>query len=196
MSRGRLLIVVAGILVAFALIINFLNFHAARSTTETNHSLSVYRVGERLPDSMAPGFTLSFAVSGEEQLASALTDALQAELEQLPNVGAVTAVSTFEQNQAAPLLLVDLNTDRLWTPFYGRATVQAQLFYAYDGDAPWPLDEAVVFEVSPALKADGQFTTVDTTWGLISKPAYTDHLAQALAQQIAAAMQDQVLAAP
>ncbi|MFW6185038.1 MAG: hypothetical protein ACOC8X_14660 [Chloroflexota bacterium] len=196
MSRRQLLWILTGALLLALLALNFLNFRAARSATETTHSLSVYRAGERLPDNMAPGFPLSFVVSGEEQLASALTDALQAELEQLPNVGTVTAVSSSDQNQNAPLLLVDLNPDRLWTPFYGRATVEAQLFYAYDGDAPWPLDEAVVFDVSPALKADGQFTTVDTTWGLLSKPAYTEHLAQALAQQIATAMQDQVLAAP
>jgi hypothetical protein len=96
------------------------------------------------------------------------------------------------QNGQAPLLLVDFVSDRLWTPFYGRATVQAQIYYAYDGDAPWPLDEPVVFRTSPAVKADGEFTLVDTTWGLISKPAYNENLAQALAMAIADALQADV----
>lgn len=196
MSKRQLWWVVAGALLLALLALNFLNFRAAHSVTETNHSLGIYRAGERLPDSMTPGFTLSFAVSGDEQLAAALGTALGPELERLPSVGAAIAISDAQRATAGPLLVVDTNVERLWTPLYGQATVDAQLFYAYDGDAPWPLDEAVVFEVSPALKADGQFTLIDTTWGLISKPAYTEHLAQALAEQIAAALQDQILAAP
>lgn len=196
MSRRQLWWITAGAIVLFLLALNFLNFRAARSTTETDHTLSVYRVGEEAPESMAPGFTLAYTVNGEEALATALTDALQAQLEQIPAVGTATPVASAQQPDAAPLLLVDVTADRLWTAIYGRATVQAQLFYAYDGDAPWPLDEAVVFEVSPALKADGEFTLVDRSWGLISRPAYTEHLAQALAEAIAGALQGQVFTAP
>jgi hypothetical protein len=175
--------------------LNFLNFRIAKSTTEVNHTLSTYRSGERLPDNMTPGFTLSYAVSGDEQMAEALAATLQLALADQTSVGTATAVSSSPSDKQAPFLLVDLSSsDRLWTPVYGQATVKAQIYYAYDGDAPWPLDEPVVFRVSPAVKADGEFTVVDTTWGLISKPAYYEHLAQALAEDISNALQDDAFA--
>lgn len=183
---------IVGALLLLLVLLNFVSFWAARSTTEANHTLSTYRLGEALPQNMLPGFTLYYAVSGEDQLSAAL----QTVLEDQTSVGTATAVSAASSNQPAPFLLVEVVPDRLWTPIYGRATVNAQIYFAYDGDAPWPLDEPVHLQVSPAIKADGEFTLVDNSWGLISKPAYTDHLAQALAEEIAAALQDDVFRMP
>ena len=67
-ERHKMWWLVAGGLLLFLLALNFLSFWAARSKTETNHSLSTYRAGEMLPDSITPGFTLSYAVNGEGQL--------------------------------------------------------------------------------------------------------------------------------
>lgn len=189
-KRKYLLLWVVGALFLLLLSLNFLNFYVARSATEVNHSLSTYRTGEALPESMMPGFSLPYAVSGEDQLAAALETALQAELETQTSVGTATPDSL--ENETAPFLLVDLASNRLWTPFYGRATLQAQIYYASDGDVPWPLEEPVELQVVPAIKSDGQFTVVDTTWGLLSKPAYNKHLAEALAEAVAAALQNDV----
>jgi hypothetical protein len=142
---------------------------------------------------MRPGFSLTISVAGEERLAEALSKALQTELEAQTSVGtAMITPHDRAQGRRGPLLLIDLASDQLWTPFYGHTTSNAHIYYAYDGDAPWLLDEPVVFRDSPAVKADGEFTLVDTTWGLISKPAYTQHLAQALAEAIAVALQNNV----
>lgn len=188
----------AAIIAALILIIlafNFLNFRAAQSATEVNHSLSTYRAGETPPDSMAPGFTINVAIRGEPAIAAALTDALQEQLEAQPNVGGVTPLSLDRaRDRGEPLLVVDLISDRLWTPLYARTTLTAQLFFAYDGDAPWPLDEPVVFDVSPAVKADGEFIVTDRTMGLISRPGYHHHLAHSLASDIAAALHNDVFA--
>lgn len=196
-QRQRTWAVLIAALILIILAFNFLNFRAARSATEVNHTLSTYRTGQTLPDSMAPGFTVNYAVRGEQATVEALTEALQDELEAQPNIGAATPLALDRaQNRSAPLLLVDLTSDRLWTPFYARATLTAQLYYAYDGDAPWPLDEPVVFDISPAVKADGEFTVTDRTIGLISKPAYHQHLAQSLATDIAAALQNDAFTRP
>lgn len=193
MSRQRKIWWLAvGALLLFVLALNFLNFRAARSTTETNHSLSTYRAGETLPDSMTYPFTLSYAVTGEDLLGGALTTALQAELEGATAVDTATIMTDPQEGIPGPILLIDLASDRTWTPFYGNTTLKVQIYYAYNGDAPWPLDEPVVFRDSPAIKADGEFTVVDTTWGLLSKPAYNEYLAQTLAERIAAALQDDV----
>lgn len=155
--------------------------------------LSTYRTGETLPDNMKPGFTLSYVVTGADQMATALATALQEELETQTSVGTAEDASNLsQQNKHAPYLLVELSSDRLWTPVYGRATLEAQIYYANDGEAPWPLEEPVVFSVSPAVKADGEFMVVDSTWDLISKLTYTERLAQALAEEITGGLQNDV----
>lgn len=178
-----------GAALLFLLALYFISFRVASSTTETEHSLSTYRTGETLPPSMRSPFVLSYAVTGEGRISNVLATALQAALEQETAVDTATLLPDPQKIQDQPVLLIDLTTDRLWTPFYGRGALRAQLFYAYDGDAPWPLDEPVVFRVSPAVKADGQITVTDSTWGLLSKPAYDRYLAQTLAEAIAAALQ-------
>jgi hypothetical protein len=145
---------------------------------------------------MRSPFVLSYAVTGEGRIPSILATALQAELEEETAVDTATLLPDPQKIQDQPVLLIDLTTDRLWTPFYGHGALTAQLFYAYDGDAPWPLDEPVVFRVSPAVKADGQFTVTDRTWGLISRPAYDNYLAQTLAEAIAAALQSNAFESP
>ena len=137
-----------------------------------------------------------YAVTGEERLAAALETALRAELEEQPSVGTATVVAGTPETNHTPFLLVELSSERLWTPFYGRASVAAQIYYANDGDAPRPLDEAVVIRDSPSVKANGEFTLLDTTWGLVSKPADAEYLAKALAEATAAALQKDVFTAP
>lgn len=194
-KRQKIGWLIVGAFLLILLSLNSLNFRAAHSTTDTSHSLSTYRTGETLPDNMLPGFSLSYAVIGEEKLVTAVENALGAALEE-QTTGTATAVSDSQANIADPFLLIDLTPDRFWTPFYGHATVEAQIYYSYDGKAPWPLDEPVALQVSPAVKADGEFTVVDTTWGFISKPAYIEHLAQALAEAITSALQADVFSNP
>lgn len=196
MSRRQTLWALLLALVLVLLAFNFLNFRVARSNTQVEHTLSIYRTGQTLPQNMTPGFGLHYAVESDERLARALSAALKTELETQTPVGSATEIAPQTTMAEEPLLLVEVAPERLWTPFYGRATVTAQLFFAYDGDAPWPLDEAVVFNVSPAVKADGAFTLTDSSWGLISKEAYHQHLAQALAENIAAALQGDVFRRP
>lgn len=195
-SQRTWLVLIAALLLII-LAFNFLDFRAAQSATEVNHSLATYRAGETLPDNMAPGFTVNVAIRGEPAIAAALTEALQEQLEAQPNVGVVTPLALDRaRDRGEPILVVDLISDRLWTPFYARATLTAQLFFAYNGDAPWPLDEPVVFEVSPAVKADGEFVVTDRTMGLISRPGYHHHLAHSLASDIAAALHNDVFSRP
>lgn len=193
-TRKALILLLAAFLLLVAF--NFLNFHVMQSGTNVEHTLSTYRMGETLPPAMAGNFRMHYHVDGEGRLARALAQALKTELEMKTPVAAATQVAAGAQLDEAPLLVVQVTPERLWTPFYGRATVTAQIFFAYDGDAPWPLNEVVSFEVSPAVKADGAFTLTDSSFGLISKPAYEQHLAQALAEDIVAALQNDAFRSP
>ena len=178
------------------LVFNFLTFRLVQSNTRVEHMLSTYRMGETLPQNMTGPFRMHYRVEGEGRLSRALAEALETELETQTSVGAAVEVAAGAQLAEAPMLYVDLTPRRLWTPFFGRASVTAQVFFAYDGEAPWPLGEVVQLTVSPAVKADGTFNLADASFGLLSKPAYDEHLAQALAEAIGAALQNDVFRSP
>ena len=188
-NRVWLLIVLKLLLLLLAF--NFLSFQLASSRTESGFTLSTYRLGETAPATMSSGFSLVYTVTGSDPMSQAVADAL-ADALAATEVGQATAVANLD-GVTGPALLVTLDKqERLWTPVYGRANLTAVVYYAYDGQAPWPLDEAVHLTESPAVKADGEFTISDTTWGLLSRPGYQDHLAAALAQAIAGGLQQDV----
>lgn len=187
--------IVIGVLIVALLAFNFLNFHAARSSTNSDFSLGTGHTGETLPQNMANGFRLSYQVTGSARLNEPLQQALQAELAALPNVIAAELIPAGESTaQANPLIRVEVSqTDYLWTPFYARSTVTAVVFFASDGEISWLPGETLVFETSPAIKAEGEFRLADSSWGLIAKPAYAHHLSQELAKSIAAGLQSDAL---
>ena len=186
---------IVGGLAVLMIALNFLNFRVARSASEAEHSLSTYRSGEEQPAVMNPGFELALYVEGEDSVSQALPVLLVEQLE-ATTVGQVRVVGDLS-GVTEPALLVQVDVQqRLWTPVYGRAEVTAEVFFAYDGDLPWPRDEAVVLDESPAVLADGNFSVADTTWGLLSRPAYSEHLAELLAQEIAAGVGQDVFQRP
>lgn len=197
MSGSRLTwLLLIVILILLALALNFLDFHMAQSNTRVEHTLGTARAGETLPQNMAPGSTLYFAVRGHDQLSAALRPALKRELQALSEVGVATDISGMAEEERAPFLLVELAPERLWTPVFAEATLTAQVYFAFDGDAPWAIGQPIVLQESPAVKASGEFTLTDSSWGLISKPSYNTILARALARDIAAALQTDVYKDP
>ena len=194
-SRNLILagLVVAGLL--FIVILNFVSLYAASSQTVTNATTERGGTGETLPANMAPGFTLQYQVEGPPELAIVVRDTLPDTLAGTI-VGEVTAVSDLNATNT-PRLLVELAVvERLWTPVYGRAQVTANIYFANVADVPWPLDEPMILTESPEIQAKGEVTVNDTTWGLLSKPAYTQLLGRALADEIGAKLQDEVFQIP
>ncbi len=174
-----------------------LSFRLMSSRTAVDVGMSTYRTGDSLPDNMAPGFALDFAVEANPALEAALTRQLRAALAQTSPVGKVAALETVPAGADQPFLLVEIEQSRLvWTPLYAQAELRAVVFYDYDGDVPWPRDEPVVMHDSPVIQADGEFTLSDRSWGLISWPAYADHLGDELAQAIAEQLAQDVFTLP
>lgn len=196
--RNTFLLSLLGILGGLLLLIVLLNvvpLYAASSQTETNTSLGTGRSGETLPANMAPGFTLYYQVEGISPLATAVRQALPEALAET-SVGGAEAVSDLNA-VAPPRLFVDLEVGRrLWTPLYGQAQITANIYFASAAEAPWPADDPMIFEGSPEIQAEGEVTVRDATWGLLSKPAYNRLLGEALADAIAAQLQQDVFRLP
>lgn len=195
-KRNLFLIVAAlfGGLLLFIGLLNVVPLYAASSQTETDTSLGTGRSGETLPANMGPGFTLYYQVEGGAPLATTVREALPQALAET-SVGQAKVAS--DLNAAAPpRLYIDLDVgERFWTPVYGRAEVTARIFFASDAEVPWPADDPMIFEHSPEIQAEGEVTVRDTTWGVLSKPAYNRLLGEALAEAIAAQLQQDVFRA-
>lgn len=198
MSRKNTLLLLAGLLgglLALIVLLNFVPLYATSSQTETNTSLETGRSGETLPANMAPGFTLHYWVEGRSDLATAVREALPEALAET-SAGRATAVSDLNAVDP-PRLFVELDVaDRLWTPLYGRAQVTARIYFANAADVPWPQDAPMIFDNSPEIQATGEFTVRDATWGLLARPAYNRLLGEALADAIAAGLQQDVFRLP
>lgn len=187
--------ILLGLMAALLLLVlfNFVPFHLTSSQTQTSASLGTGRSGETLPANMAPGFTLDYQVTGPDELATAVREALPDALA-ATSVGEATAVAALNATDHPRLLIVVDVVERVWTPVYGRAHVTANVYFASAADVPW--DEAMVLTESPEIQAEGEFSVEDTSWGLLSKPAYTQMLAQALANEMAARLQADVFQRP
>lgn len=189
LATGGILLLVAALFL--------LNFQIMGSSNVINVGMNTYRTGDSLPEAMAPGFALKFTVDANAALEAALTRQLQDALAQTRQVGTVAALETVPTGADQPFLLVEIEQSRVvWTPFYAQSELRAVLFYDYDGDVPWPRDEPVIMHDSPVIQADGEFTLRDRSWGLISWPAYADHLGGELAQAIAEQLEQDVFTLP
>lgn len=188
-------LIVVGVLILALVALNFLNFRLMRSTSENNFSIGTARTGETLPQEMAAPFNISYQVVGAERLADPLQERLLVELAALPTI--LEAMPVIDEAPETPLLVVEVQAESyLWTPFYARSTVTAVAYFASEGEITWQPGDTLVMQRSPAIKSEGEFTLDDRSWGLIAKPAYAQHLSQALASSIAAGLHQDVFTQP
>jgi hypothetical protein len=174
---------------------NFVPVHIATSRQETNATMSVASTGETLPANMAPGFTLYTRVEGTSELATAIQEALPDALAST-NVGNVKAVSDLNAVDGPRLFITTDVAERLWTPLYGRARVTANLHFANVANVPWLDGKPMSLTESPETQATGEISISNTTWGLLSKPAYYRWLGRAMAEAVAAKLQAEVFRLP
>lgn len=189
-------IAIGGVLLLVAAVF-LLNFQLMGSSNVINVGMNTYRTGNSLPEAMTPDFALNFTVDANPALEAALTRQLRDALAQTSQVGKVAALEAVPAGADQPFLLVEIEQSRVvWTPFYAQAELRAVVFYDYDGDVPWPRDGVVMMDDSPVIQADGEFTLSDRSWGLISWPAYADHLGGELARAIAEQLEQDVFTLP
>lgn len=193
--RNLILAGLIGAVLLFIVLMNFVPFHVASSRAETKAAMETGRTGETLPANMTPGFTLYYHVEGTSELAAAVSDALPEALAST-NVGEVAAVPDPNAVDGSRLLLTLDVEERLWTPVYGRARVNAVIYFANLAGVPWPQDKPMILTESPEIQARGEITLNDATWGLLSKPAYYRLLGHALADAAAANLQESVFQIP
>ncbi len=181
------------LVVLAALAFNLISFNVMSSRMQRDSSLVSIGAG---PDDQPfqPDLT-GLAVEGNGRLESPLQKQMAKNLEGQPGFGAIQPVDEPAGPAGRPMLLVRVEPRTLlWTPFYSRADLQVTVLYDSEGDLSSLMGDSAVVKSSEGkriIQRKGDFTFTDVSWGLISKPGYTDYLAREIAKQIAAELKAQ-----
>lgn len=173
------------------------DFHASRRQTTVDRQLSVGRSipGEadgQLPESMRDQPALAYSVTGDDRLADALRGALDQQLRANPILGDIVLIEPPSEIAEAPYLIIEITRQEItWTPVYATATLTAQAAFSSDGDVSFRERSQMGpqnGDRQPLSQAEAEFQLRDTSWGLISRPAYLRLVATSLAENISQAM--------
>ncbi|MCL4560630.1 MAG: hypothetical protein M1281_08450 [Chloroflexi bacterium] len=172
------------LLAAFTL----LDFRLSKSSSTVNSEVASSRQGDALPfGSFNPAAT-GLYVEGGGSLARMVQNHLTGLLQNQSPVGRVTAINAPVDRMDIPVLYVEIKpVQHFYTPFYTRSEYELEVSYASNGDISFRTQAVTHFQSSngePALQYKAHFSLTDTTYGLISYPAYQKSLADLLEVQI------------
>jgi hypothetical protein len=187
MKKIYILLTYITLLVLLAAGFLLLDFHAAHSQNRINSNVSTYAIslqeGERLP----PNQPLAVSITSSGALANAFRQELVQRLQASPEFSNVNLHSSPIETMGRPALRVEIIREAVtWTPVYGRADLTFQVSYASDSGVTWQDTETAIMsnEMGPVVRLNGTFEQADSTFGLLSRPAYMRLLSESAAEQI------------
>ena len=167
----------------------FLNFRLASSDTQVMQSINTTKIDGHYPERLGADDKISFILTGEGPLASALQNALPGEMDKA-GVGKLELVHKIEPGHPNPALVVKVGRpDLVWTPFFATSRFSIQAGYATDGDMSFmeTLDKTQPYISNPNPSVVDLYTEYDVSdrsFGLISRLGYQRYLATYLAGEI------------
>ncbi len=196
-ARTRLILVVTAVLLAFAVFgMLTVNAKIARSATSTNssNSTSSSHSSEAIQTIAASTRKVCFHVNERVGLASTLSWEIREALRAADRFD-IYLVNNEPGKDDHPLLFASIENPKiLWTPFYCRASFDVKYVYATDTTDPTIL-QGTSDEFEPdslpekfQLRLRGTISVTDTTTGIVTLPAYRQHLVEDPAKTIVGAM--------
>jgi hypothetical protein len=180
--RSPLLILLLAILLLAVLFLS-VDFKLARSNTSADSQVSTIRSGEGYNE--RPPLVIFVQAPGN--LAEPLRQALFNRAGTVAPFSTITVIEnpSSEPGSAALVVVVDRRT-YIWTPLYATAEIGVKAAFATDGRVDWSDLGKVgtVMESSPEVRQSGDFTIRDTTFGLVSHPAYRNHIARQIGDRV------------
>ena len=164
----------------------WLNFKAARSMTKADQQVSTSSFGFEKGESVQAKEPLSVVVEGDDGLLNIVDRQIERNFLNGNQAGIIlekevrTDIDHFQ-------VVVDLKNNALiWTPFYARSQVEANFAFSSNGDLSWRDQDAIEFssEQGQAVAVRGSIQLSDTTYGLISRPAYLSYLSEEIVVRV------------
>jgi hypothetical protein len=188
-----------GLLALLALAFLFLDFHLARSNTQVESQVSTSRSNPPDSGGLPENQELQIYVEGPAIMSAALRRELAIRLETSRYFSQVTILDAPQDIAGRPNLAVSIEDPQvLWTPFFARAEFNMRVGFASDGDISWRHEESPVlqFHGEPAVVLSGDFQIMDTTLGVISRPAYLEYLGEQAALRISESLEREIPGPP
>ena len=192
MKDKRLWILLGGALL-IGVVFLLLDFRVAASSTQANQTIITTELEGNYPDRLQPTDTISMVLAGEGPLVRALQKSLTEQIDKA-GMGQIELAGELEPAPQNPALVVKVGKPgSIWTPFFAMSQFSVHAGYASDGDSTFM--EGVEETHTSVAKKDvsnmyAEFEVNDRALGLISRPGYHQFLADYLAQEIVATLQD------
>jgi hypothetical protein len=169
-----LILLLAILVLAVAFLV--LDFKVARSNTTADSQYSTIRSGEQYDQRPS----LVVYVLAPDNLAGPLRRQLVERLAERAPFSTVTSTETpAPEVETAALVVVVERRTYIWTPVYASADLMVRVAFASDGRVDWdePGEIDTVMQTSPEMRLSGELVIRDSTLGLVSQPAYRNHVA-------------------
>ena len=197
-KNKRTWILLGGIVLISAAFL-LLDFRVAVSDTQANRLVVVTEAGENVPFPMQRNDKISMVLVGEGSLVRALQKALTEKMDKA-GIGEIELVQEIDPVSQNPTLVVKMGKPgAIWTPFFAVSQLTIHAGYASNGDTNFmELAEKSHTTVGnpdhSILNMYAEYEVNDRSLGLISRLRYHQFLAEYLAEEIVAALQDLYLA--
>jgi hypothetical protein len=188
-----------GLLVLLALAFLFLDFQIARSNTQAESQVTTSRSNPPGSEGLPENQELQVYIEGPARLAGALRRELARQLEPSRYFSQVTILDAPQDVAGRPNLAVVIEEPQvLWTPVFARSEFNLRVAFASNGDLSWRYEESPShhFSGEPAAVVSGDFQIMDTTLGIISRPAYLEYLGEQAALRISESLEKEIPGPP
>jgi len=179
------LVILVVVIVSFV----FLDFHIAKSATNTSHNRS--RANSSVPENYQPAKSILFIASAEnDSLSRSLASAvfLQAASS---NYFSPILLNTLPTDDQYPALLVAVKEDSFfWTPFYALSSLKTEFAFSnFSALSDIASEQTLVLPTDgggPAIHSSGDALQQDRSFGLFSLPGYRNMVIQMAAKTLLA----------
>ena len=185
-TRKMLIFWLVFVLIGLVAITLLFNFQIARSAIGVEHQISTSSFGFDSGESLSDNAPLTLVVEGQDQLSRAIATRLEHQFLE----GRITQVTraNIVQSDIRQFQVVVSMADPvvIWSLFYAQTRLAVDFKFSSNGDLSWRDKDSIAFssDQGQVVAVSGDLQLSDTTYGLISRPAYLNHLADAIALQI------------
>lgn len=195
MNLSRRLRIALLALIVFIVAFIFLDFHIAKSVTNTSHNRS--RANSAAPENYQPaGSTLFIAAAQKDAMSRALADEVYRQATSSNYFSPILLEDLPTGNQYPVVLVAVKNETFFWTPFYAQSTLETAFAYSnFSAISDLTSNQPVMIPAggeTPAILSDGSAEQVDRSYGIISLPGYRSLVMETAAKTLLANLELEV----
>lgn len=195
MNLSRRLRIALLALIVFIVAFIFLDFHIAKSVTNTSHNRS--RANSAAPENYQPaGSTLFIAAAQKDAMSRALAEEVYRQATSSNYFSPILLDDLPKENQYPVVLVAVKEETFFWTPFYALSSIKTEFafsnFAVLSGIAS---EQTLILPAKgeePAIHSNGDAMQRDRSYGFISLPGYRSLVMELAAKTLLADLEMEI----